>query len=98
MKKLFSVFTNDLEHCYFTGSSQVELHHIFYGNKNRKLSEKYGFIIPLRYDYHKFSNHSVHGNPNQGIDQYLKRMAQSYYETQIGSRKDFIREFGKSFL
>ena len=28
-KRLWSVFTDDMDHCYFTGSSMVERHHIF---------------------------------------------------------------------
>ena len=46
-KKLWSVFTDDMDHCYFTGTYPVERHHIF-GSSNRKNSEKYGFVIPLR--------------------------------------------------
>ena len=52
MKILWSVFTDDMDHCYFTGSAPVERHHIFGGNPNRKYSEKYGFVIPLRPDLH----------------------------------------------
>ena len=44
-KKLWSVFTDDMDHCYFTGASPVERHHIFGGNPNRKHSEEYGFVI-----------------------------------------------------
>lgn len=36
MKRLWSVFTDDMDHCYFTGSAPVERHHIFGGNPNRK--------------------------------------------------------------
>lgn len=32
------------------------------------------------------------------IDDHLKRKAQKYYEEHIGTRDDFIREFGKSYL
>ena len=28
-KRLWSVFTEDMDHCYFTGSPVVERHHIF---------------------------------------------------------------------
>lgn len=41
MKKLFSVLTDDLEHCIITGDANVAIHHVFNGS-NRKLSEKYG--------------------------------------------------------
>lgn len=32
-KKLWSVFTDDMDHCYFTGSPYVERHHIFEGRQ-----------------------------------------------------------------
>lgn len=28
-KKLWSIFTEDMDHCYFTGSPEVERHHVF---------------------------------------------------------------------
>ena len=50
-KRLWSVFTDDMDHCYFTGYPGVERHHIF-GSSRKEASEKRGFIIPLRPDLH----------------------------------------------
>lgn len=96
MKKLWSVFTNDMDSCFFTGSNQVERHHIF-GGANKKLSEKYGYVIPLIPQMHP---NGVHYDRKRypGMDMKLKQMAQMHYERNIGSRSDFIREFGKSWL
>lgn len=94
-KRLKSVFTDDMDHCYFTGSCVVERHHIF-GGPYRKKSERYGFVIPLRPDYHP---NGVHFNRTHGdVDGSLKRMAQTYYEEHIGTREEFREEFGKSWL
>lgn len=95
-KRLKSVFTDDLEHCFFTGSPYCHRHHIF-GGSNRKRSEIYGFIIPLEATLHEFTPNSVHGNPNHGLDLALKQLAQQYYENHIGSREQFIAEFGQSW-
>lgn len=95
MKKLFSVLTNDLEHCYITGSTEIAIHHVF-GGANRGRSEKYGFIIPLRPDYHNMRNYGVHFN--RELDLKFKTMAQEYYEENYGTRESFIKEFGKSWL
>lgn len=95
MKKLFSVFTDDMDHCIFTCTSPVERHHIF-GGSNRKLSEKYGFVVPLRPDLHP--NGVFAGKDAKQVDIKLKNMAQEYYESKIGTREDFIKEFGKSYL
>ncbi len=93
----FSVFTDDLHHCYFTGSSTCHLHHIFYGIR-KDMSEHYGFMIPLSPDLHNMNPDSVHGNPNEGLDKKLKQMAQTYYEERIGTRDDFRADFEKSWL
>ena len=44
MKKLFSVLTDDLEHCIITGDFNIQIHHVFNG-PNHDLSEKYGFLV-----------------------------------------------------
>lgn len=96
-KKLKSVFTSDMNHCYFTGTPNCHIHHIFYGSR-RKVSEIYGFVIPLSADLHVNGKESVHENPNAGLDLLLKQMAQTYYEKNLGTRKNFIGLFGKSWL
>ena len=97
MRRLRSVFTDDLQHCYFTGTPHCHIHHIFPGSR-RKISEKYGFVIPLMADLHEFGSGSVHENPNKGLDLKLKQMAQAYYENHYGTRDEFREEFGKSWL
>jgi hypothetical protein len=54
MKRLHSVLTADLGHCIITGSSNVAIHHVFNG-ANRSRSEAYGFIVPLRPDWHNMT-------------------------------------------
>ena len=95
MKRLWSCFTDDMDHCYFTGASLVERHHIF-GGSNRKNSEKYGFVIPLRPDMHP--NGAQAGKNAADIDLKLKQMSQMYFEEHYGTRDDFRRIFGKSVL
>ena len=94
-KRLWSVFTDDMDHCYFTGTAPVERHHIL-GGANRKNSEKYGFIVPLRPDIHQ--NGVYAGQSAKLIDLKLKTMAQEYFEREYGTRDDFRRIFGKSYL
>ena len=94
-KRLWSVFTDDMDHCYFTGTAPVERHQIC-GGANRKNSEKYGFIVPLRPDIHP--NGVYAGQSAKLIDVKLKTMAQEYFEREYGTRDDFRRIFGKSYL
>ena len=99
MKKLFSIFTDDLNKCIFTGYSgpMLERHHVFAGAR-KKQSEKYGFIAPLRWDLHPNGAHSTWNNEINQIDLYLKKRCQEYYEKHIGTREQFREEFGKSWL
>lgn len=94
-KKLFSVFTDDMEHCFYTGYAPVERHHIF-GANNKQRSEIYGFVVPLRPDLHPNGVHA--GKDAKLIDTRLKIMAQEYYEAHYGTREQFITEFGRSYL
>lgn len=95
-KRLTSVFTDDMDHCIFTGSPYVERHHIF-GGINRNNSEKFEFVVPLRYDLHP---NGARANPKYAkqIDTYLKEKAQTYFEENCGSREEFMQIFGRSWL
>lgn len=55
----FSIFTDDLDHCYFCGKPKEDLHEILYGT-NRLNSMKYGYILPLCREHHQaFHNNRV---------------------------------------
>ena len=95
-KRLTSVFTEDMDHCIFTGSPYVERHHIF-GGSNRVLSEQYGFVVPLRYDLHPNGARADMRYATK-IDKYLKQKAQQYFEEHYGNREKFRRLFGRSWL
>ncbi len=94
-KKLWSVLTDDMDTCMFTGSPYIERHHVF-GGANKALSEKYGYIAPLRYDLHP--NGANRGSDAGDIDIILKQRCQTHYEQHHGTREQFIKEFGKSYL
>lgn len=94
-KKLWSVFTDDMDHCIFTGRAPVERHHIF-GAANRNRSEEYGFVVPLVPELHP--NGAYAGGDAKAVDIALKQKAQRYYEEHHGTREDFIHEFGKSYI
>ena len=88
---------------YFYGHSNtvgLHTHHIFEGGTSgrRQMSEKYGLTVKLCPMHHNASSVSVHARPNAGNDLLLKQIAQRYYEENIGTREDFIRDFIKSYL
>ncbi len=97
-----SILQNTKE-CYVTRKREnrsrtdnLHKHHIFEGNPNRKLSEKYGLWVYLTGLYHNQSNEGVHCG-NHDLDMQLKQDAQRAFE-QTHSRDDFIRIFGRNYL
>lgn len=85
------------KHCYFCGSTNsLHSHHIFFGLSNRKLSEKYGLKVWLCILHHTGSNEAVHLNITNNM--LIKREGQRYFEEKIGTREEFISEFGKNYL
>lgn len=83
--------------CYVCGTTYgLHDHHILYGTSNRKQSEKRGLKVWLCGVHHNLSNEGVHFNKD--LDNHLKTMAQEYYEEHYGTREDFRKEFGKSYL
>ena len=95
-KRLRSVLTDDMDHCIFTGSPVVERHHIF-GGASRRLSEEYGYVVPLRPDLHPNGAQATVYAMTE-IDLTLKHMAQVHFEANCGTREDFIALFGRSYL
>jgi hypothetical protein len=94
--KNFSVLADDLHHCYITGTSdncsEIQVHHIFRGH-NKKNSEKYGFLLPLRPDWHNMSNYGIHSD--RSMDLKYKRMCQEYWLEHYGTQEEFIKVFGQ---
>jgi hypothetical protein len=95
--KYFSVFTDDLDTCLITGDCKesgaaIEIHHIF-NAANKKKSEKYGFIMPVRADWHTLASYSLH--QDMSLNVYWKRKCQEYWLEHYGTREEFINVFGK---
>lgn len=70
-------------------------HHIFYGNSNRKNSEKHGLKVWLCGYDHNLSDAGVHFNKE--LDLELKQHAQRVFE-ETHTREEFRAIFGKSWL
>ena len=81
--------------CVVCGSPYVQRHHIFYGTANRKKADAYGYIIPLCAEHHT-GRHGIHFDPDMA--NHWKVIAQEHFERHHGTREDFIREFGRSYI
>ena len=84
--------------CYECGRSDgLELHHIFYGTANRKLSDKDGLVVYLCYNHHRGAE-GVH-NGNKRLDDKLKRVAQrAYMRTYNKNVAEFRERYGKNYI
>ena len=95
-KKLWSIFTDDMDTCFLTGATkEIERHHIF-GSFNRDRSEKYGFVVPLHKSVHP-NGASLDNEHWQEIDHNLKKMCQEYFVKHYGSKQDWYNEFGRYY-
>lgn len=90
-----SIMQEDMDYCFWCGRYGTEVHHIFYGVGNRKLSTKYGLVCGLCYTHHR-GNQGVH-NGNRELDLELKRMAQRRF-MEVYPESDFLAVFGRNYL
>lgn len=82
--------------CYVSGAtSWLDEHHVFKASR-RKLSEKHGLKVWLRHDIH-MQMHD-HTPPYETLENDLKAVAQQAFEDNCGTREEFMRIFGASYL
>lgn len=81
--------------CVICGSPFTHRHHIFFGS-HKSFSDRYNYLIPLCWRHHNGSDIAIHFNSR--LDLEWKRKAQRHFEQYYGTRDDFIRECGKSYL
>lgn len=72
MAKHKSILTGDMTACMVCQKPHPEVHHVIYGNSNRKWSDKYGLIVPLCAEHHRGSDLSPHFNKD--FDLELKKV------------------------
>lgn len=90
-----SIIQNHKE-CLICGSWNIEDHHIFFGQANRKLSEKYGLKVWLCPTHHR-GTIGVHGRDGHKLDMQLKELGQKAFEWEH-TRDEFIKTFGRNYL
>lgn len=89
-----SIIKNDRE-CYLCGKTvNLERHHIFAGNANRKISESLGLWVFLCHNCHTGKNGAQY---NKEKNLRLKRYAQRAFE-QTHTRDEWMKCIGKNYL
>ena len=78
--------------CYICRTTiGLHKHHLLHGTANRKIADRYGYWVYLCAMHHE----EVHMDAK--LDKEFKKIAQRHFE-QTGTREDFRRVFGKSYL
>ena len=80
--------------CKETGN--LHRHHVFFGNPNRKLSEKYGLTVYLCLEHHEGDTGVHHDRATDlQLKQFAQKTAMDYYGWSID---EFRQIFGKNYL
>lgn len=86
-----SVIQNARE-CYICKTTiGLHKHHLLHGTANRKIADRYGLWVYLCFRHHE----KVHLDVD--LDDEFKKLAQRKFE-ETGTREDFMRVFGRSWL
>ena len=90
-----SILSNERE-CFRCGTTlNLEKHHVYGGRGRRDISEKYGCWVYLCMNHHT-GDSGIHREKE--FDDAMKRRCQRAWERRFGSREDFIKTFGRSYL
>jgi hypothetical protein len=90
-----SIITEDMHTCMICGTTRnIERHHVCFGTADRKISDKYGLIVPLCSDCHRGRN-SVH--QCRAVDLKMKQLAQRTFEGKY-SREKWMELFRRNYL
>ena len=80
--------------CYICGAyNPTDTHHVLSGTANRKKSDEDGLTVKLCRSCHR-NIHDIGGKQ----ERILKQAAQWCWEQEYGSREDFIKRYGKSWI
>lgn len=84
--------------CYLTGSTNnLDCHHVFFGNANRRISDENGFWVWLRHDFHIADSPNKTPHNDVTLDKYLKKMCQEKFE-ETHTRDEFMELIGRNYL
>ena len=84
--------------CIICGRAAEAEHHLIFGTAGRNLSEKYGLKVPICNGCHTLNEkcRRIHDNPI--AEKLSKMLGQAIFEAKVGSRDDFRKIFGRSYL
>ena len=92
-----SIMSNE-KRCLICGTTiDLHRHHIFHGTSNKQISENEGCWVWLCFHHHDDgSKECIHNNPQ--YEKTMQMFCQYVWEREKGSRDEFRKKFGKSYL
>ena len=96
MKNETSIIIDDLDTCYLCEKPATDTHHCLFGNA-RKFADKNHLIVGLCRECHR-RMHNPRNEIDKMLQEDLKVMAQIKFEDKIGTREEFIKGAGRSYL
>lgn len=83
--------------CHICGRyGNIEMHHVF-GGQRRKISDKYGAVVPLCHNCHNEPPNGVHHNKEVRLALQAE-MQQQLMDRYGWTAAEFIKVFGKNYL
>lgn len=84
--------------CFFCGKPAECEHHLLFGKGIRDLAEEDGIKVPSCHKCHNIGSISERIHDNSMAEKLSKKLGQAIYEKEIGTREEFRRRYGKSYL
>ena len=98
MNKRYSIITRDMTRCVECGRYDVELHEVFFGTANRKISIEDGLVIPLCKAFHHNGN-LIGIHKDKDLNEKWKKKAQKRWQEFYGRDEEaFIKRYGRNCL
>ena len=98
MRNRYSIITNDLTKCIECGRNNIELHEVFFGTANRKISIEDGLVIPLCKELHHKGN-LIGIHKDEKLNKKWKEIAEKRWcEFYNKTPEQFIKRYGKNYI
>ena len=98
MSKTKSIVTDYAGICFFCGKPAECEHHLLFGNGIRELAEQDGLKVPACNKCHNMGKQIERIHENIIAEKLSKMLGQAIYESKIGTREEFRKRYGKSYL
>lgn len=95
MQSIVTEYTNI---CFFCGKTAESEHHLLFGKGIRPLAEEDGIKVPCCNKCHNMGRTEEKIHDNSMAEKLSKMLGQAVYESKVGTREEFRKRYGKSYL